>query len=478
MQDEASSPHGASTPHDDAARPEDGAARQDPPTRARGMSRRAMLGAIGAGTLGLAGAALGGLELGRTRAGTPTPAASIHAFVGEHQAGIVTPAQDRLYAAAFDLTTSSRDDLVTLLRTWTTMTARLTRGLPAGPSGPAGGPYDAPPDDTGEAADLHPAGLTLTFGLGRSLFVGTPSADGRPGTDRFGLADRLPGALAPLPHFPGDALDPDRSDGDLIVQACSDDPQLAVHAVRNLSRAAFGLARIRWTQLGYGRTSSTSTTQATPRNLFGFKDGTANLKAEEPAELTRHLWVQPEDARADAAARPATDSGWMTGGTYLVARRIRMQIETWDRSSLREQEAVVGRTKMEGAPLSGGTERTEVDLVATGRDGAALVPADSHVRLAHPTTNGGVRMLRRGYTFTDGNDALGRLDAGLFFMAFVRDPRTQYVPMQSRLAAEDALAEYLVHTGSGVFAVPPGVPRVSDDGSLVDGAFLGATLLG
>jgi deferrochelatase/peroxidase EfeB len=149
----------------------------------------------------------------------------------------------------------------------------------------------------------------------------------------------------------------------------------------------------------------------------------------------------------------------------MVARRIRMRIETWDRTSLREQENLVGRTKGEGAPLSGGTEFTEPDFAQEGRAGAPLIPVDSHVRLAHPSTHDGVRMLRRGYNFTDGNDSLGRLDAGLFFLAFVRDPRTHYIPVQATLSRDDVLMEYLTHTGSGLFAVPPGVP----DGALVEG---------
>jgi len=447
----------------------------------RGVSRRALLGLVGGAAAIGAGATVGfgTLRGSATRtsgaSGATASAATTYAFTGEHQAGIVTPAQDRLYAAALDLTTTSRDQLVALLRTWTVMAARLTHGLPAGPTGTTSGPYDAPPDDTGEAADLPAAGLTLTFGFGRSLFVGTPAPDGTPGVDRFGLADRLPAALVELPHFPRDALDPARSDGDLIIQACADDPQVAVHAIRNLSRAAFGTATIRWTQLGYGRTSSTSTAQQTPRNLFGFKDGTANVTAEEPDALAEHVWVQPDDADD---ARTA----WLTGGSYLVVRRIRMTVETWDRTSLREQETLVGRTKGTGAPLSGGTEHTEPNLAATGRDGAPLIAARSHVRLAHPSTNGGVRMLRRGYTFTDGNDALGRLDAGLFFMAYVRDPRTHYVPMQTTLARDDALMEYLQHTGSGLFAIPPGIPDglLRPDGTPLDGArgtYVGASLL-
>jgi deferrochelatase/peroxidase EfeB len=219
-----------------------------------------------------------------------------------------------------------------------------------------------------------------------------------------------------------------------------------VHAVRNLARIAFGRARVRWSQIGFGRTSSTSTAQATPRNLFGFKDGTANVKNEDADALAKHVWV--------SGARGA--EAWMNGGSYLVARRIRMHIETWDRTSLREQEAVIGRTKREGAPLSGGKEFSEPDFDLQGRDGP-LVPADSHVALAHPSNNGGVRMLRRGFNYTDGSDGLGRLDAGLFFIAFVVDPRTHYVPMQTAMAKHDALAEYLRHTGSGLFAVPPGV---------------------
>ncbi|WP_051681930.1 iron uptake transporter deferrochelatase/peroxidase subunit [Cellulomonas sp. HZM] len=419
------------------------------------MSRRAVLG-LGGG-LAVAGAAAG-FALGRGTAPAGAAASSsarTYPFTGVHQAGIVTPAQDRLYLAAFDVTAGTRADLVAMLQRWTTIAARLTQGLAAGPYGPASGPYDAPPDDTGEAADLGAAGLTITFGFGRSLFDG-----------RFGLASRLPGGLVELPHFPADNLDAARSDGDLVVQACADDPQVAVHAIRNLSRAAFGSATIRWTQLGYGRTASTSTAQRTPRNLFGFKDGTANLKAEQPAAVDEHVWVPASAATADAAASPATDSTWLTGGSYLVARRIRMRIETWDRTSLREQEGLVGRTKGDGAPLSGGTEFTEPDFSAVGGDGTPLVAMNSHVRLAHPEQNDGVQMLRRGYNFTDGNDALGRLDAGLFFLAYVTDPRTHYIPMQNRLSKSDGLMEYLEHTGSGLFAVPPGVP----DGALVTGA--------
>ena len=221
-----------------------------------GVSRRGFLGWVGA-------AAAGGVVVGagaataveRAQADAAPEAAGAYPFFAANQAGILTPAQDRLHFAAFDLTTTDRAELIALLRAWTTAASRLTQGLPAGTYGPTGGPYDAPPDDTGEAADLPPSGLTLTFGFGPSLFT-----DGD-GVDRFGIAAQRPDALVDLPLFPGDDLDPDRSGGDLCVQACAHDPQVAVHAVRNLARIAFGRAVVRWSQLGFGRTSSTSTAQ-------------------------------------------------------------------------------------------------------------------------------------------------------------------------------------------------------------------------
>ena len=411
------------------------------------VSRRGMLGVAGAGLAGVAVGAAGGFALDQAGpAGVAAPSGSrIYPFYGAHQAGIVTPAQDRLHFAAFDVTTNSRAELIGLLQDWTKAAARMTAGLGAGEFGPTSGPYGAPPDDTGEAIGLPPTGLTITFGFGPSLFRVA-------GRDRFGLGGRRPAALQRLPLFPADNLDPARSDGDLCIQACADDPQVAVHAVRNLARIAFGRAAVRWSQLGFGRTSSTSTAQTTARNLFGFKDGTMNLKAEDPAAVDEHVWV-PDGVDAKA--------GWLAGGTYLVARRINMTIEIWDRQPLREQERVIGRTKAEGAPLSGGTEFSQPDFSVTGRGDEPLVATDAHVRLVHPEQNGGVRMLRRGYNFVDGSTGLGRLDAGLFFLAFVRDPRTHFIPIQTKIGVGDAMSEYLQHTGSALFAIPPGIAEGS-----------------
>jgi deferrochelatase/peroxidase EfeB len=410
------------------------------------MKRRQAIALAGAGVAGVAGAATGvGMWVRGDDQQAGDPAADAVPFHGEHQAGITTAAQDRLHFVAFDVITDDRDRLVEMLREWTAAAARMTAGKDAGLVGAVEGIPEAPPDDTGEALGLPPAQLTLTVGFGPSLFR---DAKGR---DRFGIAAKRPAALAELPHFPGDALQPDISGGDLCVQACANDPQVAVHAIRNLARIGFGVVSVRYSQLGFGRTSSTSRNQATPRNLMGFKDGTANLKAEDGKLLAEHLWVQPGDGPE-----------WMAGGSYLVTRKIRMIIETWDRTSLGEQEAIIGRAKGSGAPLGRAGEFDEIDFAAKGAAGRPAVPVDAHVRLAHPDHNGGARLLRRGYNFVDGSDGLGRLDAGLFFMAYQRDPRKQFVPVQSQLARKDTLNEYIRHVSSGLFACPPGV-RGQDD---------------
>lgn len=414
-----------------------------PADKPTGISRRGLFGLAGAGVagigLGVAGDRAVLAATGGAGAAGGASASTAYQFYGEHQAGIVTPAQDRLHFASFDMSASAtRADLIELLQDWSAAAAAMAAGKDIGEYGAVNGPYDAPPEDTGEAQGLPPSGLTITFGFGPTLFVTTD------GVDRFGLAARRPPELVRLPHFPGDMLDPASSEGDLCIQACADDPQVAVHAIRNLSRIAFGRAALRWSQLGFGRTSSTSTSQATPRNLFGFKDGTANIKAEEPAAVNDQVWVQAGDSAT-----------WMTGGSYLVTRRIRMTIETWDRTILSEQETVFGRNKGEGAPLSGGTEFSEPDFTITGRGNEPLIAKTSHVRLAHPTENSGIRMLRRGYNFVDGNDALGRLEAGLFFISFQREPE-QFTTVQLNLARHDALNEYISHVGSALFAVPPG----------------------
>jgi deferrochelatase/peroxidase EfeB len=389
----------------------------------------------GAALVGVGAAA--GVGLDRVNGGNPAQAVvNTVEFHGEHQAGIVTPTQQNLHFAALDVTTKDRQKLAKLLQTWTDAARRMTAGHEVVPGGALNGaPEEAPPGDTGEALDLPASSLTLTIGFGRSLF-----------DDRFGLSSKRPAALVELPLFPKDKLDPARSGGDLCVQACANDPQVAVHAVRNLVRLGFGVTEVRWSQLGFGRSSSTSRSQVTPRNLFGFKDGTNNTKAEDTGLLRDQVWVDAEDGQP-----------WMAGGSFLVARRIRMHIETWDREPLKGQENIIGRAKASGAPLGQTGEFDTVDLHVRGAGGAPIVAEDAHIRLASHEMLNGAKILRRGYNFVDGSDGVGHLEAGLFFLAFNRDTRKQFIPMQNALSSKDAMREYVQHNGSAHFAVPPGV---------------------
>ena len=314
-----------------------------------------------------------------------------------------------------------------LLGSWTAAAARYSIGDTA--ASDTGGEF-APPDDTGEAGGLRPSRLTLTFGFGPTLF-----------DHRYGLAARRPAELIDLPAFQRDQLDPTQSGGDLCVQACADDPQVAFHAIRNLTRTAHGVASLRWVQEGF--LSPTTVGTGTPRNLMGFRDGTANLDPSDAKRTAENVW-----------AAPGSGAGWMARGTYLVARKIRIRIEQWDRTALGEQEQFVGRTTEDGAPIGGTREHDTVEV--------KNLDVASHVRLANPRTGADSereRILRRGYNFAEGIDDLGQIGAGLFFLGYQQDPRRQFVSIQTRLAADDLLNEYLFHTGSAIFAIPPGVQR-------------------
>jgi deferrochelatase/peroxidase EfeB len=402
-----------------------------------GPSRRRLLAGAGAAGAGAVAGGLAGYFAGPGGAGVAPPAGAggdsdqAVPFYGPHQAGIATPAQDRLVFGTLNAVAgTTRSDVRDLLRAWTTAAARMTAGRLVGEDVQ---PY-APPVDTGEAVGSPVSRLTITIGYGPSLF-----------DHRFGLAGRKPSALAPLPPLPNENLDPDYTGGDLAIQACSDDPLVAFHAVRNLARIGMGVVEHNWMELGFGRTSTTTASQQTPRNLLGFKDGTRNIKAEQASLMNRHVWAGQE-----------TGQPWLRGGSYLVTRKIRIFVENWDRDYLQDQQDTIGRAKASGAPLSGGTEFTPPDFAATGGDGQPAIPAHAHIRLASFEHNGGTRILRRGYSFTDGIDPqAGTLMGGLFFIAFMKDP-AQFIRLQQSLA-DDALNEYIQHTGSAVFACPPGL---------------------
>jgi deferrochelatase/peroxidase EfeB len=362
--------------------------------------------------------------------------ASAISFYGSNQPGIATPAQNYLHFAAFDLTGDQSEELRTVLELASAVAAELMAGKPYKKG--AGTGLESPPQDPGETVGLPASNLTVTLGLGPSLF-------GSRTGDPFGLSARRPAELRSLPGFRGEDISSAMSGGDLCVQACADDPQVAFHAVHTMALAMKEYAALRWSQPGFGRTSSTSRAQLTPRNLMGFKDGTENIRAEDGDAMNTFVWAQDGDG-----------PGWMVGGSYLVAKRIRILFDVWDTTTLGDQQRVIGREKLTGAPLGSRSEYDPVDLSATV-DGELLIPANSHIRLAAPRENGGQRILRRGYSYTEPVEpGSGEIDAGLFFIAFVRRPARQFTAIQRRLAESDALNQHTLHTSSSIFACPPG----------------------
>ncbi len=367
----------------------------------------------------------------------PNPRGTTEDFWGAHQGGIVTPSQSHTYFAAFDLTAAKREDLVKLLQVWTDAAARMTSGDPAGP--PMADP-EAPGSDSGDALGLAPARLTVTFGFGAGLFE-------KDGKDRYGLASSRPAALVDLPRFNGDQLVPARTGGDLSVQACADDPQVAFHAVRQLARLAYDFAELKWAQSGF---QSRPAKGGTPRNLMGFKDGT-----QTPARIDKVVWVGDDG--------PA----WMRGGSYVVVRRIRMALEHWDRTNVGFQEQTMGRHKLSGAPLGLNDEFAPLGLDRTDKDENPVIPENAHVRLANVASTGGAEILRRGYSYNDGVNFTAErwppwrqgmeYDAGLLFVGYQSDPRTGFIRIFENMAKFDMLNQFATHTGGGLFACPGGM---------------------
>jgi deferrochelatase/peroxidase EfeB len=388
-------------------------------------SRRGFLGA----TAGLAAAAASLRPA--TAQPAPAPQPALVPFHGPHQPGITTPQQAHTYVATFDITAERRADVQALLQRWTNAAALLAAGKPADPA------------DSGDIDGMPPANLTINFGFGPTLF----SKDGK---DRFQLAASRPQALADLPIFTGDQLQPAYCGGDLCIQACADDPQTAFHAVRQLARLAYEVATPRWAQAGFVPQPKAQT----PRNLMGFKDGTNNPNTADADDMRAVVW-----AGAEAPA-------WMQGGTYLVARRIRIALEHWDRTPVSFQEQTVGRSKGVGAPIGAHTEHAPADLAAVDADGNQIIAENAHVRLASAATSG-ARILRRGYSYNNGLSFTAErwppwrqameYDSGLLFLAYQKDPRAQFTKMFTRMAKFDMLNQFTTHTGSGLFAIPPGV---------------------
>jgi len=415
------------------------------PGRARQYpTRRGFVGAAAGMSAARAAFGSGVAEAAFESPGNASPTAAVEPFWGPHQGGITTPVQTYSYFVALDLTSARRDGVIKMLRAWTKAAAHIAEGATAGPIGrdPA-----IPGPDSGEAVGLPAARLTMTFGFGGGLFV----SDGK---DRYGLSAQRPIALVALPAFNGDQLIEARTGGDLSVQACADDPQVAFHAVRQLARLAYGTARMRWAQAGY---LSRPDAGETPRNLMGFKDGTSNPSVADRAAMAKFVWVGDEGP------------DWMKGGTYVVVRRIRMALERWDRMTVAFQEQTIGRQKYSGAPLGAKREFDPLDLDAHDKDGNPVIPDSAHIRLAAAASNHGAQILRRPYSYSDGVDFTTErwppwrqgmeYNAGVFFVCYQRDPRTAFITIFDKLSKSDMLNQFTTHTGGGLFACPGGIAK-------------------
>ncbi|MFE7170155.1 iron uptake transporter deferrochelatase/peroxidase subunit [Streptomyces sp. NPDC057616] len=414
-----------STPQ--ARTPVDGGVPPEAPA-ARGVSRRTLIGTAGATglVLGAAGAAVG-------HAAAPaaaTPLSSVGSgramFHGKHQPGITEGLQAKGHLVAFDLASGAgRREAAALLRRWSATAERLMAGEPAAH------------DDTDVARDAGPSSLTITFGFGHSFF------------SRTGLEKQRPASLDPLPDFSSDQLDKARSNGDLWVQIGADDALVAFHALRAIQKDAGGAARVRWQMNGFNRSPGATAHPMTARNLMGQIDGTRNPKPAD-SDFDRRIFVP---------ASGSADPSWMANGSYAVVRRIRMLLDDWEKLTLKAQENVIGRRKADGAPLSGGSGTTAMNLDKTDAKGEYVVPINAHARITRPDQNGGSAILRRPFSYHDGIDADGVPDAGLLFVCWQADPLRGFVPLQRKLDRGDALSKYIRHEASGLFAVPGGAAQ-------------------
>ncbi len=351
-----------------------------------GRSRRSFI--AGMGLAGLATGCGPALEYRPAAAGVPSPTPVPAA--GATQAGLVRPAEPQPYAEllVFELDAA---------RSGTGRTDRVLAGLGEHILAMTGGRDPA-------LAGLPPGDLTVTVGVG-------------------------PGPAAALPHglpaFARERIPPGHRDGDLMVQVCAGDP-LVVSLAAESVRARLG-ARVRWRQSGfrgpkYGPAG---------RNLLGFLDGIVQPGTEP--DLPVNVWL----------SEPA-------GATIAVVRRIRLDVARFLALPLAEQERIVGRRRADGAPLSGGGPGAAADLSAKTPDGHWMIPADSHVRLAHPLPAGVDLMLRRPYTYDNGPD-----DRGLLFISFQRDLRT-FAATHLRMDEGDRLMTFTVTTAAGAFLILPG----------------------
>ncbi|GAA4489127.1 Dyp-type peroxidase [Rhodococcus olei] len=390
------------------------------------LSRRRLLGA-GAAAVGGAAAGWGaGLLTGGVRADA-APVAVVP-FHGPHQAGVATPPPAHTTFVGLDLRPGvDRDAVVRLLRVWTDDAARLTAGRAA--------LADTEPD-----LATVPAALTVTVGFGPGVFAAT------------GRGDRRPPWLAPLPPFGVDRLESRWSDGDLLLQVGADDPVTVAHSLRVLLKGARSAATVRWTQRGFRRARGSEPDGTTMRNLMGQVDGTVNPRAGT-ADFDALVWI--------------ADGSWLAGGTSVVIRRTRLDLDGWDELDRPGREIVMGRRLSDGAPLTGDAEHDEPDFAARGVGGLTVIAPNSHIALAR-SADPGQRFHRRSFNYDEAPSGEEVSDSGLIFVSYQADPVAQFVPVQQRLSDADLFNTWSTPIGSAVFAIPPGAR---------EGEYLGQALL-
>ncbi|MFC5702427.1 iron uptake transporter deferrochelatase/peroxidase subunit [Cohnella faecalis] len=412
----------------------------DSKEKQEGLSRRDFLKMSAAAGVGIAIGASGlGAIMGTGKSSSTKTAANAAdadkgdsiPMYGEHQAGIITPQQTYMYIASFRITAGDKANVVRLFRDWTKFSDLSTSG---GTMKTGDNPM-LPPSDTGETLDLPASSLTVTFGFGPTFFSDA-------GKDRFGISHLAPRYLKDIPRMARENIDASISGGDVCVQVCAEDQQVAFHAVRNFIRLSTGYATLKWMQEGF----ISATPGKTPRNLFGFKDGTANGLHDSASGYDDVVWAGKDE--------PA----WLQGGSYMAYRKIRMLLEMWDRTSLTDQEATFGRFKESGAAFGAKGEFDTVD--------SSKLPDTSHVLLAKESKQS---IHRRAYSYTDGVDPrTGNVDAGLLFISYQKNPEEQFIPMLRLMQNKDKLNEYTMHVASALFACPRG---------LREGQYIGQNIL-
>lgn len=395
------------------------------------VSRRSFLKMLGIGGAGVVIGASGAGSIFSFKSMFDTPEnedKDAFEFYGRVQAGITTPTQKNCNFVALELKTKDKQAIKDMFKKWTQMSVNMTDGAPAEKDSQN---VLLPPVDTGESIGLGASKLTLTYGISKSFLK------------KIGMSSKIPSGFKDLPHFPNDQLDDEYSDGDIMIQACSNDPQVTFHAIHNLIRSFRDVVKMKWSQNGF----VSGKLEETPRNLMAFKDGTVNPRKND--ELKKYVFI---------------DDGWAKNGTYCIIRRIQIHIETWDRTSLEEQEATFGRKRASGAPLTGKKEFDNIDLDAKDSSGQYVIDPNAHARLAREVKTS---IKRRAYNYNDGTNAkTGALETGLMFICFQKSTQ-QFIDIQNNLGHSDKLNEYITHRGSASFLVLPGVKK---------GGYIGETL--